>query len=354
MEMTMGYCLRLFFKRVPRYHGRFLALLLCTGLLLLPGCQFTTDIKLENNKPRLLTDSVVEKTLLYPDTTLFTFRVQDLNDTMLTMKIITSTDTLGSDTVSWPGSCARHRETGQISNWTLSLNNSFLGFCSGRITVTDPQNDSTVFTVKAHRQLEDPFKTFPENTRLWSRYSDVSLNYGFDYIDSALRFYFDTIADSSSKPQNQSAGLHSVFRLSGDLEASVKFQLRSDMTSKFETAFFISTSPDTSRWDGEVAGIFITGTDNYVKLMTKSYPLQTRTNQTTNFGGILTIKRVSDSVKFIYNSVEPDKSPIDLLGFTYPANDTVFVHLRMQVDDRSKIRSCTWMNFTVTKGKIVF
>ena len=324
-------------------------------------CQFATDIPLQNSKPQFVGVLRLEKSLLYPDTAVGSVQVRDLNDTAWSVETHFYADSI-PDTghglqISWPGSIFFQRENPQISNCLLSVKPEFLGYCRGTLTLRDPDGDTALMPISVHRVFKNDFNPDSIGLRYWREYTDNDSFIAFDRILGGLRFTIPgSSGDVSSETLRTTTGMRSAFAISGDFQMSTAFELRDDMKSGFETSFFISTSPDPSLWSGEIAGIYLTGisgVNDFVQLICNSIYMQTTSSETVNYMGILTISRTNNSLMFTYQKDRLDK-PTVLATLEYPAADSIYVHLRMQVNDRAWTRHCLWKDFEIVKGTISF
>ena len=182
--------------------------------------------------------------------------------------------------------------------------------------------------------------------------TDDSLHLGFDYIDSKLAFTFKQSDDTLHAPL--STGIRSMFCLPSSFYATIDFKLRDEMDEAFEVGFFISSSPDTGRWAGERAGIFISGVNGRLRFECRSINLQSYSYETNTVVGQLGITRTDSIITYYLHDGNPAAVPLPLTFQNYPAGVPVYVHLKMIVRDLSKDRNCYWNDFSIPEGIIVF
>jgi hypothetical protein len=335
------------------------ALALCVAGL--NSCQFNTDIPLHNNPPRLASLSAIKKMIFYPDSALCTLAVTDLNDTGFNVRVCIAADS--SDTscsihsLPWLGSYRCVNLSPGTFNLFFGLDTCRMGLYCGHIHIEDPEMAGAkvpfAISFKAVDMLRDSIKS-----GFWMRDSDRT-DITFSPENGELQFLFSKASDSTSALARSPAatGIRSQFKLSGDLETSIKFQLRDDMVDGFEVAFYLSTSPLSGPWDGDIAGFYVTGLTNHVRLAGTSIDMQTDSRDIPYFagkfaGGRLLISRRADTVGYTF--IPSDSSiPMTVLNrLTFPADSAVFVHCRMSVADRLRFRHCLWSDFEVTQGTL--
>jgi hypothetical protein len=326
--------------------------------LIAPGCQFDTSIELRNNPPHWSVDQTLQRTLLFPDSTLCTLRVEDLNDSVLDFRACftgDSADTICNNPGPWPWSCQWSDVTLGERSIRCLIDPCSLGAFFGRFRVSDNQGAAMVVPFSFSMVIADPFNRYPITPEFWvpEPLSDSTF-IGFDFLNSKLKFSFSETTDSAPA----SAGLRSRFALSGDLETSVQFQLRDDMREGFEVAFRISTSSSASPWDGDKTGFVIIGLPNHVRFTCSSVNMQTDSRDVSRnfpeFAGYLKIARQVDSVEYQFIPGDPQLPVLPMNKFSFPADSAVFVHIRMSVTDRLRARHCLWSDFGVTRGRLRF
>ena len=333
----------------------------CSGWL--PSCQYDTAIPLHNNPPQLVGSSAMTRTVLYPDSALCTLTVADLNDARFDVRTCIAADSsdtsCSSGSCPWIGSYRCVNETASAHRLIFGFDTCRMGLYCGHLHIADPEMAEIkvpyAFTMKTVDMLRDSIKS-----NFWMRGADTSFII-FNPENRQLEFLFNKVADSTSAQALGPAatGIRSLFRLSGDLETSIRFQLRDDMMSGFEVAFCISTSPLSGPWDGDIAGFYVAGLANHIRLTATSVKMQTDSRDIPYFAeqltsGRLEISRKADTVGYTFYPGDPSLPPTVMNRCTYPADSAVFVHLRMSVDDRLRSRHCLWSDFEVTKGTIGF
>jgi hypothetical protein len=82
--------------------------------------------------------------------------------------------------------------------------------------------------------------------------------------------------------------------------------------------------------------------------------MQVAQSQIAFYSGRISLHRMGGTVRFQCAPDDPRASGVDLPQFTFPADDSVYIHLRMRVTDQTKARHCEWDDFLVEKGTLVF
>jgi hypothetical protein len=329
-----------------------IAVLLCVN-----SCFFDADIPLRNDPPACENISNVKKTLFHPDSSVCTLLISDRNDQSLSVAALdcsTSSDRPFCDsqkTVSWPGEY-RFLSTGYgIKQIHLLLDTNRMGVYRGILLLEDEQHAVIKIPYAITKQFVDRFDTYPLSSSLWQPYRENdSINLRYDYIDHKLNFTFKQSSENLTSPRT--TGIHSRFSITSSFYTSVKFKLRDEMDDAFETAFFISSSPDTNLWSGERAGIFISGVGNRLIFECRSTDLQNFHFETTISSGEIAISRSDTLVHFFFYDGNPSASPQALATETYPAEKPVYIHMKMTVSDLAKDRNCYWNDFLVSEGVI--
>jgi hypothetical protein len=228
-----------------------------------------------------------------------------------------------------------------------------MGLYRGHLHINDPAKAGLKIPYSFAIKLDDPL-TDSLRRAFWT--ADYPASFiTFNAENRKLEFLFDK-TDSATP---SSTGISSIFRLSGDVRAGINFQLRDDMMSGFEVAFYLSTSSLPGPWDGDITGFFITGLTNHIRLTCTSIFMQTDSRDIPYFAGQVTsgrlvISRRADTVGFTFSPADSRWSPTVMNSLTFPADSTVFVHVRMKVDDQLRYRHCLWSDFEVTKGTLNF
>jgi hypothetical protein len=297
--------------------------------------------------------SSINKRLFFPDSTVCTLLVKDLNDKTFHCSILPDSEKLyspGHIQQGWPGSCTLLEETFDTKSILLKIDPTISGIYKGEFIISDQQDAFTSLPYEIITQFFEPFDSHPLYSPSWQLFNrnDTS-TIKIDYTDKKLLFIFDTTGSNSGN----STGLVSSFRLAGSFSITIDFKIRDDMGDGFETGFFVSTSNDTGKWSGDIAGIYLQGNQNRIRLECKSVNLQSFSKEVDFFSGKIGISRDSDNVDFFYHDNNPSLSPVPLTRFAFSAEDTVFVHIKMVVKDRKRIRHSLWNDFYVTKGHIV-
>jgi len=241
-------------------------------------------------------------------------------------------------------------ETFGTKSILLTIDPSELGSFNGKLFIQDQQSAATSLPYNIGMQFFEPFDSHPRNSSNWKLYnSDDTSMVKIDYTDKKLLFVFDT----TQTRQNTTTGIVSRFRISRDFSISVDFRIRDDMDDGFETGFFVSTSSDTGKWSGDIAGIYLQGTQNRIRIECRSDNLQSFSKETDQFSGRIGISRDSSKMSFFYHDGNPLQSPIPITQLSYTSNDTVFIHMKMSVKDRKRSRHTLWNDLYITRGHII-
>lgn len=327
----------------------------CTG----SSCFFDDDIPLVNDTPEFRGAGTIDAQLFYPESTICTLTVADLNDTVFSVTSLPcfpGSDSSGhcdsAGDSSWPGNCFFLPDGLGDQRVVVSWASTVMGLFRGTLLFTDPAGASAAVSYTVSRTFVDAFDG-QVNARCWESYTpDDSTHLGFDYIDGKLAFSFNH--SDSAAGGHRSAGMYSRFALPGDFYTTVDFKLRDEMDEQFEVGYFISTSQDTGRWSGSKSGIFISGSSGRLRFECRSIDLQSYSFETTATGGELGIRKTDSTVSYFFHDGNPAGVPQHLVSQRFPADTGVFVHLKMTVYDVLRDRICYWNDFSVSEGAINF
>jgi hypothetical protein len=294
----------------------------------------------------------INKTLFFPESTVCTLFVSDLNDKRFSCSIFpdSSISNPPVNIPEWPGTCKLLNETFDTKSILLTMNPKKPGSYKGVLLISDNHNAFTSLPYSITAQFYESFDSHPLLSHNWRLYnSNDSFTVKIDYPDKKLLLIFDT----TETTLYHATGIVSRFRLAGDFRISIDFRIRDDMIDGFETGFFVSTSSDTGKWSGDITGIYLKGNQNHIRLECKSVNLQSFSKEVDNFNGNLCISRDSSNIDFYYHDGNPLQNPIPITRFTGSSEDTVFIHIKMVVKDRKRLRHSLWNDFYITKGSIV-
>jgi hypothetical protein len=312
-------------------------------------CTYDTDIPLSNSIPACQNLASINKHLFFPDSVICTLLVNDLNDTKLNLHIQSDSQKI-LDFHPLATKYTLLEETFGTKSILLTIDPSDLGSFNGKLYIQDQQGALTSLPYNVVMQFFEPFDSHPRNSSNWQLYnSDDTSMVKIDFTDKKLLFVFDT----TQTRQNATTGIVSRFKLYGDFSISVDFRIRDEMDDGFETGFFVSTSSDTGRWSGDIAGIYLQGIQNRIRMECRSDNLQSFSKETDLFSGQIAISRDSNKVSFFYHDGNPLQSPVPLTQLSYTSNDTVFIHIKMSVKDRKRCRHSLWNDLYVTRGRII-
>jgi hypothetical protein len=315
------------------------------------GVQFPhdADIALVNDIPECSIDSIA-KMLAYPESTLCTLTVADLNDSILGVRV--RPDVSLPDlplTVQYD----QFNQDLMPKVLCVSVPGSVMGVFKGSFDIFDQQEGDCTIPYHIEKQLVESFNTLPTTGGLWESYGvNDPRHFKLDYPGPRLMFIYDTTAAKFLGK----IGMISTFAICGDFSIGVDFELRDDMLSGFSIAFLVTEKPDTSRWVNR-AGIVLAGQgtqDNgWIDLRT-NVGINISSETIRYSAGRLTIERNLDTMLFQYGPIGPEKVATTSMMTWDLDFDTVWVQMRMGVDDLSRNRHCTWDNFSVDQGQVVF
>lgn len=321
-------------------------------VLLLISCTRDTDIALTNCAPSCVNMTSISRTLFFPESTVCTLLVKDLNDKRFSCSILQDPSISHSpgNIQEWPGTFKLLNETFGTKSILLTINPKKPGNYNGVLLIDDNHNAFTSLPYTITAQFYESFDSRPLLYHNWQLYnSNDSSTVKIDYPDKKLLFIFDTTQSSLCN----TTGIISRFKLAGDFRISIDFRIRDDMIDGFETGFFVSTSNDTGKWSGDIAGIYLQGNQNHIRMECKSVNLQSFSKEVGIFNGNLCISRDNRNITFCYHDGNPLQNPIPIARFTGSPEDTVFIHIKMTVKDRKRLRHSLWNDFYITKGTII-
>ena len=329
----------------------FICILFCTRFV---SCVYDLDIPLTNNHPKCTSHEQIETTVYYPDDFVANLSISDLNDETVTLSAW-ACDTGESQCdsvieVLWPGTYSYIKNGYGTKLITLSLDTNLMGIFSGMLIIRDSYNALSSLPYRVQKLFFEPFDTYPLSENYWKKYHQgETTTIGYHYVDKKLLFSFDE--DDSTKLL--STGIISFFALSGDFHITIDFRLKDEMNDGFEIGFFVSTSSDTGKWDGDRAGIFIQGKQAQIRMECSSIEMQTYSRDLNLTSGELGISRQGQRLSYYYHDGNPLVSPESPISHTY-VYDSVFVHLKMSVTDRTRNHHVSWNDFYITRGFLVF
>ncbi len=306
-------------------------------------CTYDTELPLQNYEPRCGV-SEIQKVLLFPDSVVCTLTVDDLNDRFLRFSLQSD----DSNSCEWAHSSRFLEEEYGPKRLILYHTSDVMGSFSGFLNIRDDYGGKLSIPYRIDKHFRDSFGSFPLDNRVWLPYSSGDQSgISFDHLDKKLLFLFGN-ADTSLL----SAGIRSVFTVSDDFRISVTFKLRDDMAEGFEAAFFVSTSSDTGKWIGQKAGMYVSGNRGGLRMSCRSVNFQIQSSEMDCDFGEMIIRRTGEDIEYLLHDGDPSNEPISLSVHKFLPQEPIFVHMRMKVDDCSRVRSCSWKNFSVHEGKL--
>ncbi len=344
---------------LTNHHVRF-TLLAGALSMICSACFFDADLPLRNDPPVCTNVLHIRSTLIYPDSSVCTLLIDDLNDTALSLSVVpcttTSLDSGACDSLPllpWPGEYMFLATGYGTKKLHLLLDTNRMGCYSGMLLLRDEDRATLPIPYSIEKKFLDAFDSYPPDDDLWQSYvTDDSLHIGFDYIDGKLIFAFEHSDDSLHVPL--CTGIRSTFSLPSAFYTTIDFKLRDEMDEAFEVGFFISSSPDTGRWSGERAGIFISGVNGRLRFECRSIDLQSYSYESRGTSGELGIGRTDSTISYFFHDGNPVSIPKPLTTQFYPAAVPVYIHLKMTVRDLSRERNCYWNDFSIPEGSISF
>lgn len=251
------------------YNIGYLRIFLLCMLAGLVDCTHDLDVPLHNNVPSLGINSPREliDTLWYPDSTVCTLSVKDLNDTRLLV-----TDT------SWPGTSEYLNEGLGEKKIALMLPADSLGLFSDTLNsfgkfdsvfISDPSGAYVSVPYHIHKMFQDQFLDNPASMTYWKSFDDPSDSIGIIRHDptstyTGLALYFK--ADATIPAQERLLSLTSKFSLCGDFKISLNYLMSiGSVTDTFRVGFKLSTTTDTSILDASIADLWIVAKGNILK-----------------------------------------------------------------------------------------
>jgi hypothetical protein len=318
-----------------------LALSICISL---NSCIHDTNLELANNVPVVISLlDTVRSMLIYPDSVVDSLHVSDLNDSILTVRS------------GWIGSGLQLQKNLGTKIIVLSFGETSMGTFSGCATIGDQQGANCSVPYIITKIFRETFESFPPP--LWKMYNinDTVETIKHSYIsnsDATLQFVFSV---DETKPASfpLKTGICSEFSIKEDFCCSIVFSILEFSKSGYECGFFVSTSNDTGQWSGDVGGIFLSGRNSSTEIKCKSVDGQISSATRDYLSGTLWIDRKGTGINFMYSSMgTASKDTLSKLAFD--RNDSLFIHLRMVVDDLRETRSCSWNDFIIHTGKLLF
>ncbi len=324
---------------------KFTVYFICAPILLGAGflsCYHNTNIPLNNNTPAIVAaNSVLNKSIYYPDSLIDSISISDLNDSIVSVSN------------AWIGTSRLVEKTLGTKTVLLFYPGCQFGDFSGRFDVVDQQGGKCPIEYDFKKKYIETFDLFPING--WKFYSildtgSVIKRSFISTADATLQFIFQ--ADVSTAAACKT-GIRSNFTVKGDFTCSIEFSLLEFFKNGYECGFFVSTTDDTGKWAGDVAGIYLSAINASTEIKCKSINGQVSSTVRDYFSGVLWLSKTDSTMHFIYSSMgNTDQDTLNKLNF--PVNNNLFFHLRMIVDNRQETRSCAWNNFTIHKGTLVF
>jgi hypothetical protein len=327
------------------------------GVIIFASCVFNSDIPLKNDPPVCQNPSALQNARVnYPDSMLCTLHVIDRNDSVVSLSVrppaappVAGRANLPS-LLPWPGSYDILSAGYGTKDLRLFYPGSRLGMYEGTLFIEDKAGEIDSISFAIQKIFLDPFDSPGQFDRSWTSYSQAdSTNIQFN--DKMLMFFFK--AQSQSAPP-RSTGIRSNFRLQDSFTATVDVKLRDAMNEGFEIGFFVSDSPDSSRWVGKKAGIFLSGANGRISLEYRSIDFQSSSRETAGTSGKLGINRTDSTITYFFKDRDSVINPPEIVSQHFPPNIPVYLHLKMTVFDQIKDRHCSWKDLTITKGTLIF
>jgi hypothetical protein len=308
------------------------------------------SIPLTNQAPRIVSHDLINDTIIYPETTICKLEVRDDNDSIIDFKF--EPNNINDYHAKDPKIEYLSGNVG-LKQYLLYLSGNEFGRLHGTLHFCDEQGKCNRNEVDVAKIFRDKFDTEQLNAIFWNMRTLRDTSFlQHDWASRSLRIHFD--ADDESEQEKMTAGIISKFRITGDFSIQIQFSLRDDMCNGFEAGFFVSSKPDTSRWNPEKTGLFLAGNENNrIRLVARSVDLQHASQEIPFYAGRMEIRRSEENVSFKCHDVDPRSEPVEIGdGFSIDGLDTVYVQLNMRIEDRKRARHSNWDNFVIERGKV--
>lgn len=307
------------------------------------------DIPLTNDIPSS-TIRILVDTLVYPESTVATIDISDLNDSLLRVYMVPEgLDPYGVLTAPLVDSVVADLGPKPVR---LNFTGCKFGSFKGNYVVCDQQYGRCVIPYHITKTFIDGFSVSPFESRYWRCYNPTdSMHVNLHYPGPTLRFSFPA-NDTSGM---MTAGVVGRFCLVGDFSISIDYKLRDEMLDGFTADFFVSPTQDTSRWSKR-CGLFLAGNTNGTSswiTATLGVGVNLTRRDIEVYDGRLCIQRKGDDVTLMCQQL-PTSGPDDPKKIVTFDADTVWVHLRMIVKDHARTRHSEWDDFSVTAGEVLF
>jgi hypothetical protein len=322
------------------------------------SCFYDADLPLQNDPPVCLDSSKINASLFFPDSSLCTLHITDRNDRCFSLSIAPDGDSImlscpdSQNQPPWPGSYEFFTTGYETKLLHLFFPTNRMGIYNGILLLRDDAGAKLRIPFRIQKIFFEPFDTLPLCDRYWQTYKDdYSTHIKFDFTDKKIKFVFNKDSNTLSPC---GTGIRSIFNISDSLKTAVGFKLREEMTDSFELGFFLSTSFDTGKWDGEKAGIFFSGSKGRLRLECRSINLQSYSYEINAISGELCISRIDSTIRYFFHDGNPAIVPKPIINYYFPAHAPVFIHLRMSVFTQIKECYCSLSNLTVSMGALNF
>ncbi len=313
-------------------------------------------VPLENNNPALINYTQLTKMLYFPDTTVCTLQVSDLNDTIFSISSIIQ-DSVLTDTVAWPGNYIQ--PAGQYGTKDIVLSLPGCGMCclNGSLLISDENGASVELPYTINKHFQDTFSQAYPDSSIWKTYRENdTAHIKSEYLPLHKNYILKFVFDTNSIFTNKSIGLRSNFGIVGDFSIMIDFgliELSFERLNGVTVSFFVSTSSDTTQWSGIEAGLYLYGTESRLRVRAAK-GFDGKSKDVNFYSGKMKISRKDSELSlFCWKGAGPGESD-PIKSVSYSGGDTAYVHLQMKVDSLNETRFCEWDNFNVTMGNIVF
>lgn len=326
--------------RVPGVALAALALLTSSCLL------HDTSLSLRNDKPRIVDVSPDVDTvdIHFPDSTAFTLTVADLNDSLLRV-----------DTGSWPGSYVQEAVTLEEKRLIFYHGGRRLGkVFEDVLRIRDDQGAACSHAYRVRKLFVDPLDAIPQE---WWHVVCADTSLGTVQVSTripsmkSVEFFFDT----ASVRDSVQVSLISTFGLRGDFSWSLNYWLRNDLVDDFELQFSCTTEPDTSVYTGERILLALAGRENSFtyRYRDAATSWEQAAEREMYYGPVRFMRRGEDLTIWHRPYGQPYRNLTDFNPLNYATDETVYIHVRMDVTDFGREKFCDFFEFTITEGEIV-
>lgn len=307
-------------------------------------CIHDTSLPIVNDPPRIVSNSrqsLVNDTLYYPDSTLCTLSVADLNDSILSVK---------SNTIPL---LSRQVTFGLENKWLiLSFERNTLARFNGSFAIVDQNGGlSDSVSLSVSRMLKDRvLSLYPPDLSYWKVYDGA-----VGAVDTY--FVFNAVwGVRMRKPANSSGtswnpiGLRSKFRLVGDFSFTVQY-LGAGLSKSSALGLFVSPHLEQDPLGDGESGLKVCGNGSGNFLV--SYGPNWAQSVVLDSLGQGTFLFTRTKNQLIVASRKTLVSSFTDTISTMITNDSLFIHMIRSADSSSSMQ-CFWTDFNLYEGRLIW